>query len=343
MEAIFPLVNLRILEGPPSDHNPLLLNTGDRACFGKKRFRFEKWWLEKDTFREMVEKAWNTPCNLISSMDRWQFKIRNLRRMVRGWAANEIAKLNKAKNLLSEEFSRLENLGEKCELCDEERCELNKIESRLEQIWALEEIKIRQRSRDREILEGDRNTSYFQAVANQRSRKKRIDCLAGPTGLVYDQEGMMKIAVDFYKNLFAEEPKPRVCLGPNFWQIENKVTKEENELLMAPFTEEEIKNAIFSCYAEGAPGPDGISFLFYHKIWDLVKGYLVEMFKDFHQGKLDLYRINRALITLIPKVGEATNMKQFRPISLINCSFKIFSKLLTLRLSAIVQRIVAPN
>lgn len=154
---------------------------------------------------------------------------------------------------------------------------------------------------------------------------------------------MMKIAVDFYKNLFAEEPKPRVCLGPNFWQIENKVTKEENELLMAPFTEEEIKNAIFSCYAEGAPGPDGISFLFYHKIWDLVKGYLVEMFKDFHQGKLDLYRINRALITLIPKVGEATNMKQFRPISLINCSFKIFSKLLTLRLSAIVQRIVAPN
>lgn len=88
----------------------------------------------------MVEKAWNTPCNLISSMDRWQFKIRNLRRMVRGWAANEIAKLNKAKILLSEEFSRLENLAEKCELCDEERCELNKIESRLEQIWALEEI-----------------------------------------------------------------------------------------------------------------------------------------------------------------------------------------------------------
>ena len=50
-----------------------------------------------------------------------------------------------------------------------------------------------------------------------------------------------------------------------------------------------------------------------------------------------------ALVTLIPKVGEATNMKQFRPIGLLNCSFQIFSKLLTLRLTSVVQRIVAPT
>lgn len=67
------------------------------------------------------------------------------------------------------------------------------------------------------------------------------------------------------------------------------------------------------------------------------------LFEDFHKGVLDLKRLNFALVTLIPKVGEATNMKQFRPISLLNCSFKIFSKLLTLRLTSVVQRIVSPN
>lgn len=36
-------------------------------------------------------------------------------------------------------------------------------------------------------------------------------------------------------------------------------------------------------------------------------------------------------------------MKQFRPISLLNCSFKMFSKLLTNRLGKIAQRLVATN
>lgn len=64
------------------------------------------------------------------------------------------------------------------------------------------------------------------------------------------------------------------------------------------------------------------------------------MFEDFHKGELDLSRLNFALVTLIPKVGEATNMKQFRPISLLNCSFKVFSKLLANRISNVSQRIV---
>jgi hypothetical protein len=44
---------------------------------------------------------------------------------------------------------------------------------------------------------------------------------------------------------------------------------------------------------------------------------------------------------LIPKVEEASEMKAFRPISLLNCSFKIFSKVLTLRLERVTQRLVA--
>lgn len=42
-------------------------------------------------------------------------------------------------------------------------------------------------------------------------------------------------------------------------------------------------------------------------------------------------------------MGDANNMKQSRPISLLNCSFKIFSKMMTIRLTKVVQRIVAPT
>lgn len=152
----------------------------------------------------MVEKAWNTTCHFSRSIDRWQFKVRSLRRIIRGWAANEIAVMNRTKSELLEKFNRLESLAETGDLPDKEFRELKDVERDLECIWSLEEIKVRQRSRERNLLEGDRNTAYFQAIANQRNRKKRIDCLQGPVGLVFDQKGMMKVAVDFYKSLFCK-------------------------------------------------------------------------------------------------------------------------------------------
>lgn len=100
---------------------------------------------------------------------------------------------------------------------------------------------------------------------------------------------------------------------------------------MPLFTEEEVKEAIFSSYAEGAPGPDGLSFILYQKFWDILKDDLMSIFDDFHRSVLDLYKLNFALLTLIPKVEEAKSMKNFRPISLLNYSFKIFPKVLTLR------------
>jgi hypothetical protein len=257
----------------------------------------------------MVEKAWLSTCDSQSSIDKWQFKVRTLRRMVRGWAANEVAALNKSKAILTEKFSKLENLADVRELDPEEVKVFRAVEKELENIWALEEIKGRQRSRDRNLLEGDRNTTYFQAIANQRSRKKRVDYLEGPNGLVYDQKGMMTITVDFYKKLFAKELEANMKLGPQFWDDKDCVIVQENSNLLAAFSEKGIKEAIFSCYAEGAPRPDSLPFFFYQKFWDLVKSDLVELFDDFHKGTLDLYRLNCALVTLVPKVGKDTNMK----------------------------------
>ena len=146
----------------------------------------------------------------------------------------------------------------------------------------------------------------------------------GPNGLVEDQYGMSQIAVEFYKNLFAEDSRENFTLQSDFWKYDELVTESENNLLTAPFSEEEIKAAVFCSYAEGGPGADGLSFLFYQKFWDVIKHDLVKMFSDFHRGSFDLYRLNFAMITLIPKIVDAKDMKNFRSFSLINCSFKIF-------------------
>jgi hypothetical protein len=62
---------------------------------------------------------------------------------------------------------------------------------------------------------------------------------------------------------------------------------------------------------------------------------------EFYDGSLDLFRLNFAMLTLIPKVEEAVEMKFFRPINLLNYNFKIFSKLTTLRLEKVCQSLIA--
>jgi hypothetical protein len=82
---------------------------------------------------------------------------------------------------------------------------------------------------------------------------------------------MLKHAVAFYKNLFGEEASEGLKLDEEFWEEEEKVTSEENQMLEAPFSVEEIKEVIDNSYAEGAPGSDGFSFKFYQKFWPTIK------------------------------------------------------------------------
>jgi hypothetical protein len=69
----------------------------------------------------------------------------------------------------------------------------------------------------------------------------------------------------------------------------------------------------------------------------------MKLVHEFQEGRLDWFRINFATLTLIPKVEEVVVMKNFLLISLLNCSFKIFGRLLTTRLEKVSERLVAPE
>jgi hypothetical protein len=81
--------------------------------------------------------------------------------------------------------------------------------------------------------------------------------------------------------------------------------------------------------------------MFYQFFWDVIKFDLLEMFDDWFDNKLDIYRLNFAMITLIPKEEDARIMKKFRPISLLNCSFKFFTKAVTNRYARIMNRLIS--
>ncbi|WVZ64663.1 LOW QUALITY PROTEIN: hypothetical protein U9M48_014157 [Paspalum notatum var. saurae] len=70
----------------------------------------------------------------------------------------------------------------------------------------------------------------------------------------------------------------------------------------------------------------------------LSKGDLLQMFEDLFKGDLPIFNLNFGVITLISK--EADLIQQYRPICLLNVSFKIFTKVSTIRLISIADHVI---
>jgi hypothetical protein len=64
---------------------------------------------------------------------------------------------------------------------------------------------------------------------------------------------------------------------------------------------------------------------------------MMALFNDFYLGVMDIQSLNYGVITLLPKVKEVEKMQQFRPICLLNCLHKWFTKCLTTRLEHVAD------
>ncbi|KAE8787553.1 Signal recognition particle 54 kDa protein, chloroplastic [Hordeum vulgare] len=74
-----------------------------------------------------------------------------------------------------------------------------------------------------------------------------------------------------------------------------------------------------------------------------VRHETMALFEDFYVGSIDLHRLNYGIITLIPKVTRASDIRQFWPITVINVIFRILAKGFTNRVTPLADQITHPN
>ena len=164
-----------------------------------------------------------------------------------------------------------------------------------------EELKFYQRAKATDVLLGDNNTRYFQMIANGKHRKKHIFSLDNDGVKIEGQNNLKNYITQFYKELFGPSEDNHFAFVERKIDDIPQVSQSENEFLTAPFTEEEIRNAIFDMEHNKALGPDGFPTELYQHFWDLIKGDLLQMFHDLHSGDIPLFSLNFGVITLLPK------------------------------------------
>ena len=113
-EQKFSLASIQALTQEISDHTPLLLDTREPSHRGNVRnFKFELAWLTRDGFFELVKEVWEYENRGTSPMEKWQNRIRRLRRLLRGWARNLSSQNKKHKSNL---LSKLDELDRKANI-----------------------------------------------------------------------------------------------------------------------------------------------------------------------------------------------------------------------------------
>ena len=315
-----------------SDHRPVLAKIKSRETRPRRNFKFDKRWFGKQGFYETVKGGWGR--NTHHQHGDFVEKIYRCRKAISAWKRSNPSNNEKVIELLKAKLDQAQNEDS---LSTEEELE---IKWQLCAAYREEKIFWRQKSRAIWLREGDRNTKYFHAKTKQRRARNRITKLKNSMGVwVETEEGIEQLAVEYFEELF-ETSNPG-DFEESIWFITETVTEDMNAVLTAQITDTEIKDAVFSINPEKAPGPDGMTSLFYQKFWNVVGKDVISMVRVFFEtGELD-ERLNQTNICLIPKNERPVTMAEFRPISLCNVSYNIISKVLSSRLKKVLPLLIS--
>jgi hypothetical protein len=158
-----------------------------------------------------------------------------------------------------------------------------------------------QRAEVKYIQEGGDNTKYFHLIANGKHRKKKIYQLEQEEGTIVGEENLKVYITEYYKTLFGEPVPNSVALDEERIDDIPQLSAEENILLIADFSMEEVRKAVFQMEHNKSRGPDGFPTEFYQQFWEIIKCDLMALFECFQKGRLPLYKLNFGVITLLPK------------------------------------------
>jgi hypothetical protein len=75
----------------------------------------------------------------------------------------------------------------------------------------------------------------------------------------------------------------------------------------------------------------------------VVKPDLMSLFYEFHVVRLPIYSLNFGVITLLSKISDAIWIQQYRPICLLNVTFKIFTKMLNNKILKVADKLIGPS
>ncbi|KAM7286924.1 hypothetical protein ISCGN_030625 [Ixodes scapularis] len=181
-------------------------------------------------------------------------------------------------------------------------------------------------------------------AAKLKSEPQAITELNGASGtLLTSQQEVEEECRRYYKCLYTERPVDET-LWKKLCDPLPRLTNRQAEGLDVAVTRKECWEALSSLAKGKAPGPDGLPVEFYLKFWDLLADPLVKIYQmSIEEGCLPQSMRQGVLKLLCKDNTRRRDLAAWRPITLLNASYKILAKVLQTRLSSVMHDLVSPQ
>jgi len=265
---------------------------------------------------------------------------------------------NRKKTQITKELQRLKNTI-KNEMDDENRKRIQtEIRYNKQALSDLEKANIRRAQETAKKsfnIMGEKCSKWYFNLNKEKKEKEHITKLINKEGKIITRtEEMSKEASEHHRELQKEQTSDdnrKEATRKIHKSIKARLTEESIKTLKEQTESKEVDQALRKTSNNKAPGKDGIPYEFY-KMWlrstkkektPDISYILTRVYNNIEQKGILNEKFAEGAMCLLYKKKEKTNIENYRPITLLNTDYKLYTKTIATKLGEIAKDIIHPN
>lgn len=225
--------------------------------------------------------------------------------------------------------------------------EVQSIKRELAEIQQLQANKAIFRTRANWTQMGEKPTAYFLGLEKRLAKNRTITSLKDEHGRIYTSNNdILEYEKRYFQEIFHEDLSNLDPLEDLPLQKDDipQVSEAHRAIANLPFTPRDFHIALKQLNKNKSPGSDGLTPELYLAFWDILQDHFFQSISFSLDTGLLPQEQRVGIITLVPKkADDRTKLSNWRPITLLNTDFKIFSKALSNKIQPCIKDVIAED
>ena len=270
----------------------------------------------------------------------WDFLNMNIQSVARMFATEKAEKKRTEIWNIKKEIAQLERLHV-FTITEETIAKLTELKGKLAVFEKnkIEGLKLRTKIASYEI--GEPKIAFLAKLEKTTGEKNSIFSLKDDLNFLKEgTDNLLKITYDFYKKLYTKEPESELEQDYLLSKVRDIVSTDQLEASEKNIEASELFKSLTDLQPNKSPGMNGITRELYIFFWPELEEHYTDCIREIMEKNELSEMQKKGAIRITHKKGNRDELKNYRPITLLNVDLKILTRTLAKRLANILPSLI---